>query len=128
MIDTVVVHCSASPQGRGDDASTIHRWHLERGFDGVGYHYVILEDGSIEAGRPEYWQGAHAGKDNKGSLGICLIGQGGDATDKQMFALAQLIQGLDHKYDGVEVVGHGDLDPRKSKCPGFDVISWWKTI
>jgi N-acetylmuramoyl-L-alanine amidase len=127
-IKNLVVHCSASPQGRGDDASTIHRWHLEGGWDGIGYHMVILEDGTMQAGRPEYWKGAHVGDFNSVSLGVCLIGQGGDATQKQMNALRVLIIGWKNKYPNSEVVAHADLDSKKSACPGFNVKDWAKTL
>ena len=123
----IVVHCSDSPQGRGDNAAVIHRWHQERGFDGIGYHAVILESGKIEPGRPEYWKGAHVGGHNKDTLGICLIGLGGDATEAQLVALEQLVKGWVHKYPDAEVVGHRDLDPRKT-CPGFDVKQWRKSL
>ena len=125
-VHTVIVHCSASPQGRGDDAETIHSWHKERGFDGIGYHMVILEDGTMQVGRPEYWQGAHARGHNTGSLGVCLIGMGGDATPQQLQSLAELITGWDNKYNGVEVIGHNNVSDKV--CPGFDVKAWWETI
>lgn len=125
-INRIVVHTSASPQGRGDDAETIHRWHLENGWSGIGYHYVITEDGEIQKGRPDYWTGAHVYGYNTGSLGICLIGMGGDATDKQLSSLFQLVAGLVHKHEDAEVCGHSDLDPEgKPYCPGFDVKEWW---
>ena len=126
-ISSIVVHCSASPQGRGDDAATIHQWHRANGWSGIGYHFVILEDGEIQAGRPWYWTGAHVSGYNKGSLGICLIGMGGDATDAQMNALKQLVIGLTNKHNfKAEVFGHSDLDPiNKPDCPGFPVKEWW---
>ena len=127
-ISSIVVHCSASPQGRGDDASTIHNWHTANGWSGIGYHYVILEDGEIETGRPEYWAGAHVSGHNKGSLGVCLIGMGGDATESQMRSLRSLLIGLTHKYHGAKPCGHSDIDPvNKPDCPGFDVKEWWSS-
>jgi N-acetylmuramoyl-L-alanine amidase len=126
IINSIVVHCSASPQGRGDDASTIHRWHLENGWSGIGYHYVILEDGEVQKGRPDYWTGAHASGHNVGSIGICLIGMGGDATREQMLSLRNLAKGLTHKHKGSRLFGHSDLDPiNKPDCPGFNVKKWW---
>ena len=130
-IASIVIHCSASPQGRGDDAETIHRWHTSppNNWDGIGYHYVILEDGEVQKGRPDYWTGAHVSGHNTGSLGICLIGMGGDATDDQMNALKQLVIGLTNKHNGAEVFGHSDLDPiNKPDCPGFNVKKWWSSI
>ncbi len=117
----IVVHCSASPHGRGDDAETIHRWHRERGFDGIGYHWVILESGRVQPGRPPFWKGAHVRGYNKDSLGICLIGRGEDEfTHAQMKALTALLTDLHADYPEAAIVGHRDLNPDK-ECPGFDV-------
>ena len=125
MIDKIIVHCSASPQGRGDNAETIHRWHKERGFDGIGYTEVILEDGMLQHGRPWYWDGAHCRGHNKGSIGICLIGAGGDATEHQLQKLRSRITYWVREYPEVAIMGHSDLDPKKPYCPGFDVEAWW---
>lgn len=124
MIKHIVIHCSDSPQGRGDTAATIHRWHQERGFDGIGYHYVILESGEIERGRPHCWKGAHVAGHNGSSIGVCLIGID-SFTDDQMAALRDLITELQSMYHDAEVVGHRDLDSRKT-CPNFDVRQWLK--
>lgn len=130
-ITHVVVHCSASPQGRGDTAATIHSWHKEKGWDGIGYHHVILEDGTVENGRPHYWQGAHVKGYNHASIGICLIGMGGDATEKQLDSLYRTIRGAIGwgTLNPTKVLGHCDLDPEnKPDCPGFDVGPWWEEI
>jgi len=121
-INKIVIHCSDSPNDRGDTAQNIHQWHLERGFDGIGYHYVVLPTGDIENGRPEYWQGAHVRGHNKGSIGICLIGVD-DFTRDQLTALRYLIMQLIHKHPLAEVFGHRDLDPNRT-CPNFDVKEW----
>jgi len=121
VIDTIVIHCSDSPHGRGDDAATVHRWHVERGFDGVGYHHVITESGEVQAGRPHYWAGAHVRGHNAHSLGICLIGRGKeDFNHAQLKALVALLKGLNAQYPEAVVLGHRDLDSTKT-CPGFDV-------
>ena len=122
-IKHIVVHCSDSPQGRGDNAEVIHRWHLENGWSGIGYHKVILEDGTVENGRPLYWQGAHVGPHNKSSIGICLIGDG-EYTDHQYASLRGLIFNMLDRFPTAEVVGHCDLDSGKT-CPKFDVKQWW---
>jgi N-acetylmuramoyl-L-alanine amidase len=122
MITRIVVHCSDSPQGRGDDAAAIHRWHLERGFDGIGYHWVITEDGTRQAGRPEYWTGSHVKKHNTGSIGICLIGRD-SFTDSQHSELVALIRELLKRYPGADIVGHYQLDSGKT-CPNIDIPAW----
>ena len=125
-IKLIVVHCSDSPQGRGDNAETIHRWHQEQGWDGIGYHAVILEDGVVQLGRPPYWFGAHAKIENRESLGVCLIGKGGDATDDQLKTLRTLINSWEKDFPGAEVIGHRDVDSSKT-CPGFDAKEWYES-
>lgn len=125
-IKYIIVHCSASPQGRGDTAETIHAWHLARGWSGIGYHRVILEDGKVENGRPLYWMGAHVRDYNRKSWGICLIGDG-VYTFEQWDALRKLIFKLLERAPQAKVVGHCDLDSSKT-CPKFDVKHWWADL
>ena len=73
-INKIIIHCSATQEGRDLDAAEINRWHLKRGWNGIGYHYVVLLDGTIEYGRSIYKQGAHVKGENEGSIGICYIG------------------------------------------------------
>lgn len=115
-----VIHCSDSPH-RGDDASTIHMWHKQRGWDGIGYHWVILEDGKIQAGRPEYWQGAHVAGHNEDSIGICLMGDE-EFTGAQLLALKDLYHDINQRYHGIEWYNHYELDTSKT-CPNFDAVA-----
>jgi N-acetylmuramoyl-L-alanine amidase len=117
----IVVHCSESPH-RGDSAEDIHYWHKARGWDGIGYHYVIREDGKVDYGRPHYWIGAHVHRHNLGTIGICLLGID-YFTEVQLVALRTLIMRLLEEYPDAEVVGHRDLDPNRT-CPNFDVKHW----
>ena len=137
-ITHVVVHCSDSPAGRGDTAATIHSWHKEKGWDGIGYHHVILEDGTVQNGRPHYWHGAHVKGYNHCSIGICLIGKPNmegtiDAyPEEQITALRRTIRQIDSvdvysERAGAKVLGHRDLDSSKT-CPGFDVSEWWAGV
>ena len=121
MIERIILHCSDSPHGRGDDAAAIHRWHIERGWDGIGYNWVIVESGEIQAGRPEYWTGAHCRGFNEGSIGICLIGDN-DFTNDQIAALTYLKDELQERYPDAQWFNHYDLDPRKT-CPNMDLVS-----
>lgn len=125
-IKFIVVHCSDSPHGRGDNAETIHRWHLEKGWDGVGYNRVILEDGTIEHGRPLYWVGSHAKGYNNRSVGICLIGAG-FYTPQQWDALSVAIHDILEQCPQAVVVGHNDINTKK-ECPMFDVKAWWMSL
>lgn len=122
-INLIVIHCSASPNGAQHDVRDIDRWHRERGWSGVGYHYVIPCTGDVQHGRSIHQAGAHAKGHNANSIGICLIG-----TDQfahaQWDALAATVQTLTHVYSGVSIVGHRDLPNVAKTCPGFDVADW----
>jgi len=117
-----IIHCSDSPQGRGDNAETIHKWHLNRKFSGIGYHYVILEDGTIENGRPEYWKGAHV-KGHNNAIGICLIGIN-EFTPAQFISLEKILKDGGYKFS--EVVGHYAVS--KKTCPNFKVEQFLVSI
>jgi N-acetylmuramoyl-L-alanine amidase len=129
----IVVHCSASPPKAKVDASVIDRWHRERGFLMIGYHYVINRDGHTEYGRKADQPGAHAEGFNNKSIGVCLVG-GVDAklqpennfTNEQFVVLRGLIAGFKVTYPNAQVLGHRDLPGVKKACPSFDVRAWLK--
>ncbi|WP_163834704.1 N-acetylmuramoyl-L-alanine amidase [Spartinivicinus ruber] len=125
-ITKLVVHCSDTPDDRDISAEDIHRWHKERGWDGIGYHKVIKRDGTVENGRPDYWPGAHVKNHNQHSLGVCLIGRD-CITSAQLVSLGKVIDDWLLKYPDAEVVGHCDLDSGKT-CPNFDVPEWWISV
>lgn len=125
-ITRIVVHCSDTPNGRETSAEDIHRWHSEQGWDGIGYHHVVKLDGEIEAGRPRFWQGAHADPFNKNSIGVCLVGRDEFNAD-QMRALEGLVLSYKAEYPDAQVLGHCDLNPAKT-CPNFDVKAWWAGV
>lgn len=121
----LVVHCADTPNNREVTAEEIHRWHKERGFDGIGYHAVIQRSGLVERGRPEYWSGAHVRGHNTDTLGVCLVGRD-QFNDVQLNSLRLLLKDWKRKYPDAEVVGHCDLDSGKT-CPNFDVKHWVAT-
>lgn len=126
-IDKIIIHCSATPRGRDVKAAEIDRWHRERGFKCIGYHYVIGIDGSIERGRDETIVGAHCKGQNGGSIGICYVGglssDGKVAmdtrSDEQRVAMTRLVMELRERYPGAKVYGHRDFAAKE--CPCFDV-------
>ncbi len=130
-MEYIVIHCSDSPQGRGDTAGDIHRWHQIRGWDGIGYNYVLLEDGTRQSGRPvfpfekTFWKGAHVRNYNGRSIGICLIGRD-EFTPEQGEALNKVIKELHEVWPKAKVVGHYELDSHKT-CPNFDVSRFLET-
>ncbi len=117
----LVVHCSDT-----DDSLTakdIHAMHLGFGWDGIGYHAVICKDGTVEAGRPTYWRGAHVYEYNTQSLGVCLIGRT-DFSEAQMQALDTVLRDWHARYPDAEICGHCDFPNTEKTCPNFDVRSW----
>ena len=130
-IKYIIVHCTATPEGRAMSAEEINKWHqTERGYKMIGYHYVIGLKGEIEQGRPEWMQGSHcrAGNMNKKSLGVCYVGgltadgkvTKDTRTEEQKRAMRVLIDGLKRRYPGVKVLGHCDVNKGKA-CPCFNV-------
>lgn len=73
-IKEIIIHCSATREGRDYTVADIDRWHRERGFFCIGYHFVIYRDGSIHVGRSVEEVGAHCKGHNTVSIGVCYIG------------------------------------------------------
>ena len=90
-IQFLVVHCSDTENKMNIDLCNNHRMHLNFGWDGIGYHKIILRSGKIENGRPEYWIGAHVKGKNDISLSVCLIGKD-KFTNKQFISLEKLLK------------------------------------
>ncbi len=124
-IQLLVVHCSDTPDDESLRAHDIHAMHLGFGWDGIGYHRVIGRDGICEAGRPEYWRGAHVKGVNDCSLGVCLIGRQ-DFTTEQLDSLAALLKDWQRRYPKARVVGHRDAVKTHKTCPNFDAAAWWR--
>ncbi len=121
-ITEIIIHCAATPNGKEFHNTDVDRWHKERGWQGIGYHYVICVGGDIEPGRPVDIVGAHAQGHNAQSIGICMIGMD-KFTLPQWEALQGLVFELTGKFSDAVVIGHREVS--KKLCPGFDVRSWW---
>ena len=120
-IKLLVVHCSDTENNF--TSLDIHKLHLSFGWDGIGYHKVILRSGKIENGRPEYWHGAHVKGKNDISLGVCLIGRD-NFTKKQYTSLEKVLKKWKRLYPEASIVGHRDTGKISKTCPNFDVIKW----
>lgn len=134
-IDTIIIHCTATPEGMDFRASDIDRWHKEQGWQMIGYNYVIDLDGTVEVGRPLSMTGAHCKGWNNRSIGIVYVGGVASAVDKrgrlvaakdvkgnpipkdtrtpaQKKALNDLVYKLLDKYpDVTRIIGHRDTSP-----------------
>lgn len=118
--DMIVLHHSEST---GTSVEEINRWHLERGWTGIGYLYYIRKDGRIYRGRPEWAVGAHAQGVNGHSVGVCCEGRYMTETmpEAQLAALCRLVRELLNKYPGATLKRHRDVG--STDCPG-DNFPW----
>lgn len=113
----IVIHHTATDYDVS--AVSVHNWHINQGWSGIGYHYLIRTDGSIERGRNENTIGAHAGPEGNGdSIGIALVGNFEKVAPNinQIDALVTLIINIESRYGELSIVGHKDIN--NTACPG----------
>ena len=133
-IKEIIVHCSATPEGKDFTVADIKRWHLQRGFSDIGYHYVIYRDGSIHTGRDESIIGAHCTGHNTNSIGVCYIGgciSNGKTpkdtrTPQQKQSLVKLLKELKTKYPQASIHSHRDF--ANKACPSFDATKEYSSL
>lgn len=103
-------------------AATVHQWHLANGWAGIGYHYLIRKDGTIEQGRPLDTVGAHCYGENYHTVGINIVGnfEIAEPNALQMRAAARLAAALCRLYGFMPseqtIFGHRDFNA--TACPG----------
>lgn len=144
-INEIIVHCTATPDGREYTVADIRGMHIKRGFSDIGYHYIVHLDGFIETGRDVSMIGAHAIGHNTNSIGIAYIGgvehdaktPKDTRTQTQKEALTWLLGYLKKQYPNARICGHRDViaeDIKKGKlrdgkaCPCFDAIKEYADI
>jgi len=111
----VILHHAAASQC---SAEQINQWHLKRGWAGIGYHFLIRKDGTVEEGRPIQYVGAHCNGNNSCSIGVCLEGdfRKEKPTNEQIEALNNLIPKIRKVYPTIKrILNHNDL--YKTACP-----------
>ena len=127
-ITEIILHCSATPEGRDFRASDIDRWHRQKVWKCIGYNYVIDLDGKVEGGRSLEMSGAHTIGHNDKSIGICYIG-GIDGKNnpkdtrtipqkESMFALVRQLM-LTYKLTLKDVHCHNEF--ANKACPSFKI-------
>lgn len=129
-INEIIVHCSATPEGKNVTAADIRRWHTAgNGWSDIGYHFVVRIDGTVEPGRTLAQPGAHCRGHNARSVGICYAG--GLAADgrtpkdtrtpAQRAAMLTLLKELKQQFPGAVIYGHRDFAAKA--CPSFDATA-----
>ncbi|AXS39285.1 peptidoglycan-binding domain-containing protein [Breoghania sp. L-A4] len=125
-VSEIIVHCTATPEGRPVSVADIDAWHRARGWSGIGYHRVIGIKGERWQGRPLENIGAHVASHNTGTIGVTYVG--GVATDgktakdtrtltQKAALLAELVD-LRDRFGITKVSGHNDYAAKA--CPSFD--------
>lgn len=133
-IKELIIHCSATPEGKDFTVADIDRWHKARGFRKIGYHYVVYRDGSYHVGREIEEIGAHCTGHNSESIGICYIGgvaKDGKTpkdtrTEAQKKTLITLVRTMKARYPGIKVIGHRDVSNKA--CPSFDATTEYRNV
>ena len=133
-IKEIIIHCSATPEGKNFTVADIKKWHLARGFSDIGYHYVIYLDGSINKGRDESKVGAHCEGHNSNSIGVCYIGgltidgikPKDTRTEAQKKSLISLLKELKCKYPQAKIYPHYKY--ANKACPCFDAEKEYKSL
>ena len=130
-ITKIIIHCAATKPSMDIGASDIKKWHLDRGWKDIGYHYVIRRNGDIENGIGVALAGSHTKGHNASSIGICLVGginnkgePENNFTKPQWATLERLVRIL--KIDFPHATVHGHREFAAKACPSFDVQEWLK--
>lgn len=127
-INRIIVHCTATPAGRDVAVAEIDLWHRQRGFKGIGYHYVVDLGGVVHAGRSVEEIGAHCRGYNRGSIGVAYVGglsadgkmPADTRTDAQKVALRAFVNELKRIYPDATVHPHSEFAAKACTC--FDPV------
>lgn len=135
-IKEIILHCTATRAAQKLTVADIDRWHRDLGWDCIGYHYVIYQDGSVHEGRPVAMCGAHCKGRNVFSIGVAYVGGVEDdgrtpkdtRTPEQKVALRKLVRELMAKYGLTldNVYCHNQF--AKKACPSFSIDEFKKEM
>ncbi|MFZ7104763.1 MAG: N-acetylmuramoyl-L-alanine amidase [Peptococcaceae bacterium] len=122
-IKYIAIHHSAT---KGGNAFSFARYHVNTNdWPGIGYHYVILEDGTVQWANDLTTVSYHVGEYNLWSVGICLVGDftDGEPSLIQRQVLKELCQSLFDSCNltNEDVKGHNELNPGHTLCPAVDM-------
>ena len=134
-VTEVVTHWSETHTNKNIGSEEINKYHLDLGLDGIGYHYVIRRDGSLQRGRPVNTQGQHAPVNSHDlrSIGIVFVGginvPSGTPNSENFLSVQSLTRSQLNTFDhfcrsfyavfpGGQIIGHNDIDEDEID-PGF---------
>ncbi len=146
----LVIHCTATPEGREVTSAEIKHWHTDpvskggRGWKQVGYTDLIHLDGTVERmvqnnedAEVDPWEVTNGAKGyNSVSRHIVYVGglakDGKTAkdtrTEAQKKAMADYVRDFHRRFPQIKIVGHRDLPGVSKACPSFDVKAWLLSI
>ena len=133
-INKIIIHCSATPEGKDFTVKDIDTWHRQRGFKKIGYHYVVYRDGTYHRGRADEEIGAHCTGQNANSIGVCYIGgcakdgrtPKDTRTEAQKVTLLRLLKELKSRYPKAKIYPHYKFAAKA--CPCFNAEEEYKSI
>ena len=140
----IVIHITDSYYG---NVATIDRWHKQKGWSAIGYHWLILgsfptkyrweskrpdiySDGKIQQGRSEEFRGAHVKGKNWQTIGVAMVGKNGNFSAAQINSALHVCRELKARFPNIiEIKGHTEFDSNKS-CPDLDLNLFrnWFTV
>lgn len=144
----LVIHCTATPEGREVSSADIRHWHCDpkskggRGWKQVGYTDLFHLNGGVERlvdnnedAWVDPWEVTNGAYGYNGvSRHIVYVGgcdksrkKKDTRTEAQRKALAKYVRDFHRKHPEVRIVGHRQLNPAKD-CPSFDVPQWLREI
>ena len=146
----LVLHCTATPEGREVTSKEIRHWHTDpvkkggRGWKQVGYTDMIHLDGRVERlvrnnedAEVDPWEVTNGAKGyNTVSRHVVYVGgvskDGKTAkdtrTEAQLKAMTAYVRDFHERFPQIRIVGHGELPGVKKACPSFDVAAWLRSI
>ena len=132
-LNRIILHCTATRAGEQINVKQIDKWHRDRGWSEIGYHYVLYADGTIATGRDIRKKGAHVKGHNHDSVGVAYVG-GVDSnlvpqdtmTMQQEMAFLHLVNSLRVVFGDMSVHGHNEFSSKA--CPSFNVQEKYKFL
>ena len=132
-ITEIIVHCTATKEGKNITVEDVRRLHKKKGWSDIGYHFLIYLDGAVHAGRSIDVVGAHTKGHNAYSIGVCYVGgldTSGKAKDTRTAAqkksLLALLTELKTRYPNATIHGHNEF--ANKACPCFNANEEYKNI